>query len=211
MYAIIPDSSTTVLLIKYFQYEPPNATWWQGCSRLSRSNLLFDDKLSLGALGSPGAIHYLTAKLSHSQGEALKPHGEALATGQQGERRGIQNRRSPTSLRKQCFSEAPIFSALKDEALAVFSSLQITLSSILCSVRVKQVLDGKSNTWNVPSRPFPFSRPEEFLNLMGFRRCERFRHASRLISSNRRKLVCALEHANLLNGRPAWHSPEPSS
>ena len=77
MYAIIPDSSTTVLLIKYFQYEPPNATWWQGCSRLSRSNLLFDDKLSLGALGSPGAIHYLTAKLSHSQGEAL-PHGEAL-------------------------------------------------------------------------------------------------------------------------------------
>ena len=65
--------------------------------------IYFLTRNSLGALGSPGAIHYLTAKLSLSgtQGEAL-PHGEALSlSGTQGEALSgtIHSRRSPTSLR----------------------------------------------------------------------------------------------------------------
>ena len=46
----------------FLTIEPPNATWWQRCSRLTRSKSIPRQRSSPSALGSPGAI-LLTAKL----------------------------------------------------------------------------------------------------------------------------------------------------
>ena len=46
----------------FLTIEPPNATWWQRCSRLTRSKSIPRQRRSPSALGSSGAI-LLTAKL----------------------------------------------------------------------------------------------------------------------------------------------------
>ena len=67
----------------FLTIEPPNATWWQRCSRLTRSKSIPRQRSSPSALGSPGAI-LLTAKLYLStvrrrSSTPLLRDGEALS------------------------------------------------------------------------------------------------------------------------------------